>query len=49
MTAVPWPQGGLRDTAKPSKEQVRCYLAQRRAERCVPPAPAEIRRRIGCA
>jgi hypothetical protein len=34
---------------QPSKEQVRQYLAQRRTENSQPPAPAEIRRRLGWA
>lgn len=34
---------------QPSKEQVRQYLAQRRAEKTHPPAPSEIRQRLGWA
>jgi hypothetical protein len=34
-------------TTHPSKEQVRAYMAEREAARRPPPAPAEIRRRLG--
>lgn len=39
----------MRTVTQPSKEQVRQYLAQRRAENSGPPPPAEIRRRLGWA
>ncbi|MES2264551.1 MAG: hypothetical protein V4724_39135 [Pseudomonadota bacterium] len=37
----------MHNVSQPTKEQVRQYMAQRRAERTEPPAPAEVRRRLG--
>jgi hypothetical protein len=35
------------EITRPTKEQVRQYLTQRRLERSLPPGPAEIRARLG--
>jgi hypothetical protein len=37
----------VRSIIHPSKEQVRAYMAERELARRPPPAPAEIRRRLG--
>jgi hypothetical protein len=36
-----------RQITQPTKEQVRAYMAEREAARRPPPAPEEIRRRLG--